>query len=164
MSAAAAVTKALIRRQLGTDAPTPLVEQAHREARTHYSAFMRDLPHGGDSVAQLVVVRATYAALLPQLMAKALAAGVESKAGRELLELAMRLDQRCERLAVTTLDIATRLAEVERRKPGASFPWLVANDEPTRPAEGVSNADDDEPHDTDDGAAAGPTEGEEDAP
>lgn len=133
--------RSFIRRSLGTDATTPVVERLFRESWTLHSAFLRELPFVGAQVTALSAARARWTALSSYYSNRAAELGLDTDAGRAALELAMRLDQRAERLCVTALDVATRLAVAARRAPsGAIPPWFVVDDSPPAPADGESES------------------------
>ncbi len=125
--------RSLIRRSLGTEATTPAVERLMREARALHTAFMRELPFAGAQVTSLSAARARWTALSAYYANRAAELGLESDEARAALELAMRLDQRAERLAVTCLDVATALARAQRRGP-AAVPWAVEAEATPTPA------------------------------
>lgn len=156
--------KAVIRRHLGREASTPVVEQLTRDVRVTCAALKADLPSDAPSVLLLVQARATWSVLQQHLTTLALDAGLTTDAGRGYLELAIKLDQRAERLAITSLDVATTLAEAERRKPTGGFPWLTSDEPPTSPAGASHAGDDSEPVDTDQSASAGHADSEDNEP
>lgn len=105
--------KAQLRRSLGRDATNPVVERLAREMRVLENGLRGDLPSARPSVLLLVQARATWTVLVPHLTTLALDAGVNTEAGRAYLELALKLDARAERLAITSLDLATTLADAD---------------------------------------------------
>jgi hypothetical protein len=120
----------LIRKSLGTEASTPLVERLVRETLVLHAGFMRELPFQGLQVNAPTAARAKWVAISAHVVNRALELGIETDKGRELLELALRLDQRAERLAVTALDMATRLAAAKpARRQGPSIWEASADDE-----------------------------------
>lgn len=86
-----------------------------REAWVLYTAFLRELPTDCASVRQLVAARARAAVLSARYARRAAELGLDTPEGAEAIQRATSLDQRAERLAVTSLDIATRLAASSRR-------------------------------------------------
>jgi len=133
--------KAQLRRNLGRDATNPLVERLAREVRVVENAVLRDLPSTAPSVLLLVQGLATWAVLRQQVTTLALDAGLTTPAGREYLELALKLDQRCERLAITSLDVATSLAEAERKRTPQAWPWLTQGIEPDDAADTTASVE-----------------------
>lgn len=105
-----------------------------------YRATLSTLPYQGPLTNPIAADNARSAVLSAHLASAALAAGVTTAKGRQLLELSLKLGQRAERTAVTLLDLTTRLAEAERKRNPQPFPWLDA-------------AEDDEDEDERDGAA-----------
>jgi hypothetical protein len=134
-----------IRKGLQPQASTPEVERVFRDAWGLHCQFMRELPFTGAQVSQPTAARARWAALSQYYVNRAAEVGLETDTGRQFIELAMRLDQRAERLAVTSFDLATKLAEATKRTP-ASVPWLTATPRPAdAPAEPDDSDTDDEP-------------------
>ena len=86
-----------------------------------FNAAVRDLPSDGPVVRSLAALYARHAAVSAYFNAKADGADLTSEAGAALLETALRHGQRVERLAVTMLDVATRLAKKDGRE-GSSPP------------------------------------------
>lgn len=109
----------LIRKSLGATVSTELVERLCREAWTLHLAFMRELPFDGAQVTALSAARARWTALASYFATRGAELGLETDKGQRALELSMRLDQRAERLAVTALDIATKLANAKASSGGA---------------------------------------------
>jgi hypothetical protein len=91
-----------------------------REAWRVFQALLKELPHTGAQVSCLVAARARSAVLSARFAVRAAELGLDTDAGRSALELSMKLDARAERLAVTSLDIATRLAASERKTSAAN--------------------------------------------
>jgi hypothetical protein len=120
-----ATTKKLLGRG-ATDADAIVVA---RDAVRLFHGTMRDLPSDGAVVRSLASMQARHAALFAFFTAKADAAGLDTIDGIKFAELASKHGQRAERLAVTMLDIATKMPRVERE---TIPPWmqLVDDDEP----------------------------------
>lgn len=106
----AAVAKMIGRELKGEAAPLA------RESFRMYRALLAELPHDGAQVSSLVASRARSAVVAARYFARAAELGLDTDEGRAALELSMRLDQRAERLAVTALDVATRLATADRKR------------------------------------------------
>lgn len=87
------------------------------EAYILFAAYLRDLPVDCASVRSLVAQRARAAVLAARYARRAAELGMDSDAGAKALTEAHRWDQRAERLAVTSLDVATRLAAAARARP-----------------------------------------------
>jgi hypothetical protein len=81
-----------------------------REAHRFYRAFLGDLPSDKASVRQLVASRALAAVLATHFARRAAEVGLDTDAGAEALKQAAVWDQRAERLAVTSWDLATKMA------------------------------------------------------
>jgi hypothetical protein len=103
--------KAAVRKLLGRGAAEGDVAIVARDAVRLFHGALRDLPSDGSVVRSLAALYGRHAAVSAYLNAKADEAGLQTEAGAALLESAMRHGQRVERLAVTMLDVATRLAK-----------------------------------------------------
>ena len=103
--------KHAVRKLLGKTASEGDVAVVAGDAVRLFNGAMRDLPSDGPVVRSLAALYARHAAVAAYLNAKADEAGVQTEPGAELLEVALRHGQRVERLAVTMLDIASRLAK-----------------------------------------------------
>ena len=115
--------KHAVSKLLGLASDNPDVMTVARDARRLFAGFLRDLPHDGQSVRDLVARRARHAAVEAYYVTKAAIAGLDTPEGQALDDRAMKHGMRAERLAVTSLDIATRLAA--KRPPDA--PTSLAN-------------------------------------
>ena len=103
--------KAILRRHV-TGALKGETEPLAREAWQLYQSMLRELPCDCASVRQLVAARARAAVLSARYALLAAERGYETDDGTAALEMSTKLCQRAERLAVTSLDISTRLAGV----------------------------------------------------
>jgi hypothetical protein len=92
------------------------MRQLTRESWRVYRAFMQELPHDGAQVSSLVASRARHSVLSAHLVGLAAEAGLSTEKGMKLLELSTKFDQRAERLCVTAMDVAERLAAAERQR------------------------------------------------
>lgn len=103
--------KAVIKRHLGPEAGGAEVESLYRDTKQLYGALLQDLPanHAAE-VQDLVARRARWSVLSARFAAKAAEVGLFADGSRGLLEMALKLDARAERLAVTARDEAERLA------------------------------------------------------
>lgn len=100
--------KRVLARQLGTDLAGEAGELG-RDAWVLYRALLSELPIDCASVRQLVAARARAAVLSARYARRAAETGLDTDEGVLALEMSVKLDARAERLAVTSLDIATRL-------------------------------------------------------
>ena len=107
--------RASIARMVGRDLQGEAAPLA-REAWRVYTALLAELPHTGAQVSSLVASRARSAVLSARYAARAAELGLDTEEGQRALTLSMQLDQRAERLAVTALDISTRLAVAARTR------------------------------------------------
>ena len=110
--------RAALARVLGRDLKGEVAPLA-RESWLTFQAMLKELPHTGAQVSALVAARARSTTLSARYAARAAELGLDTDEGMRALTLSMQLDARAERLAVTSLDIATKLAAADRkRKPG----------------------------------------------
>jgi hypothetical protein len=118
--------KAAVRKLLGRRAAEGDVAVVARDAVRLFNGAVRDLPSDAPTVRTLASLYARHAAVTAYFNVKADEAGLETEAGQAMLETALRHGQRVERLAVTMLDVATRLAKrrPEDDRPG---PWVEAS-------------------------------------
>lgn len=119
--------KRAIRSLAGPGISDPELHALAGDAGSLYRARLGELPHQGATVSAIVAEGARSSVLSARFAAKALELGLDTDAGMKALELSMRLGQRAERTSITALDVATKLAEAERRKP-QPWPWLVADE------------------------------------
>jgi hypothetical protein len=102
--------KRTIARMLGVDMHGEAGELA-RETWVLYRALLAELPYDSASVRQLVAARARAAVLAARYARRASEVGLDTKDGAAALAQSVALDLRAERLAVTSLDISSRLAK-----------------------------------------------------
>lgn len=106
-----------------------------RDADRLFCATLRDLPHDGTAVRTLLASHARHAALSAFWAARASELGLTSPAAIQASIRSAEHDKRAERLIVTTLDVATRLA-AQAAKAGTIFPdWTppVDSNDPPNP-------------------------------
>lgn len=109
--------KTSIRKQLGrVDGADSLAATVADDAWRIFCATVRDMPSDGPSVRGLLMQQAKQAALSSFWEGEAARRGLTTEAGIQASELAMKHGQRSERLLVTGLDIATRLAASKPRE------------------------------------------------
>jgi hypothetical protein len=87
-----------------------------RRAHRLFRAFLADLPVDCATVRSLVAQRARAATLADAYARRGAELGLDSPEGSAALAEALKWDQRAERLAVSSLDVATKLAAVGKRK------------------------------------------------
>jgi hypothetical protein len=109
--------KAIIRRQLGREATAPEVERLFRETKEIFSALVRAVGSSKPQVQDTLARRARWGVLSAHYAIRAAELGLETEDGKACLELALKLDQRVERLDVTALDLANRLGGDEPSNP-----------------------------------------------
>jgi hypothetical protein len=116
--------RSLLKRQLGADASTDEVEQLYRETMIQFRACLADLPsNDAAEVQDLTARRARWSVLSARYAAKAAEVGLFTEEGAKLIDVALKLDARAERLAVTARDEAER---VHAARPKARNPVLAA--------------------------------------
>lgn len=116
-----------VKRLLGRGASEETASGVARQAWGLYLAVMRDMPSDGTTVRMLAALQARHAALAAYFTDRAGELGLDTPAGTAALERATKDGQRAERLAVTALDVATKLAEAKPRSSTALPAWLVAD-------------------------------------
>jgi hypothetical protein len=112
--------KQAIRRMLGRDDAelSGVAASVANDAWRLYLAALKELPHTGTTVRALTARRARHEALEAFWSAQAIAK-LGTREGIEAEERATLHGQRAERLTVTSLDVAVRLAAAERARPSA---------------------------------------------
>ncbi len=124
--------KRAIARLLGRDVSDPVAVAVAHDAWTIFAACIRELPHDGPIVRGLVAQKARHDALAGFWAARAVEVGLTTDEGITAQTQATLHGQRAERLTVTALDVATKLAATRPRAPtAADTPWFV----PTPPKE-----------------------------
>lgn len=114
--------KQIIRKHLGPGAGSAEVEALYQDTRKLYAALLTDLPaNDAAEVQDLIARRARWSVLSARFAAKAAEAGLFDEKAQKLLETALKLDQRAERLAVTARDEAERLREARERAGGSDL-------------------------------------------
>lgn len=114
--------KALLKRQLGKHADDAEVQALYRETRIQFLAELARMPSKAPQVQRDLCARARWSALSARYVAQAAAIGLDSPEAQKLVELAMKLDARAERLGVTALDNSKRLADPNANK---TADWLL---------------------------------------
>lgn len=100
-----------IRKCLGMkEAPWEALTVA-RDARRVFSHLMSSLPCDAAPVRALAVIHARHVALNAYYTTKAEQAGLDTDRGLKLLDVADRQSQRAERVLVTCLDVAQKMAK-----------------------------------------------------
>jgi len=117
--------KAILRKHV-TGALKGEAEPLAREAWQLYQSLLSELPCDSPGVRQLVAARARAAVLSARYALLAAERGYGTEDGDAALELSTKLCQRAERLAVTSLDLSTKLAVVARRRKPADIHAEIA--------------------------------------
>lgn len=115
--------KASVRKMLGRGATSEQAVSIAREAWRMYLALLRGMPSDGPSVRLLVALQARHAVIAAYFTDRASELGLDTAAGASALDQASRHGQRVERLAVTSLDVATKLKGTRRGRD--LDPWFV---------------------------------------
>lgn len=111
--------KQLIKRHLGADAATEEVEQLYRDTMVLFRGCLAALPSSDAvEVQDLTARRARWSILSARFAAKAAEVGLFTEEATKLLEMALKLDARAERLAVTARDEAERLTKSRPQQSG----------------------------------------------
>lgn len=113
--------KASVRRLLGKGASNETAAKVARQAWKLYLALLRELPSDGPSVRVLAALEGRHAALAAYFTDRAGELSFDTEAGLLALDQATKHGQRAERLAVTCLDVATKL----KAKTGKAAPSAV---------------------------------------
>lgn len=109
--------KRAVAKLIGRAADDPAAVVVAGDAWKLYVAKLRELPHSGPTVRSLAAQGAREEALAAFWHTEASARGLTTTEGIAASDRAMRHGQRAERLAVTALDIATKLAAADATKP-----------------------------------------------
>ena len=116
--------KRIIRRYLGEGAASSeQVAALTSDTLTLFKAFKRVMASDAPQVQDTVARRARWGVLSAWFAMRAAELGLETEQGMAALEMALKLDARAERLDVTALDLADRLATPES---GSGNPILDA--------------------------------------
>ena len=102
--------KASIKKLLGRVADDAITVAIGRDAWRVYLATLRAMPSDGAPVRSLVALHARHVAVAGYFTNRAAEVGLDTKEGLAFLEIASHHGQRAERTAVTSLDVATKLA------------------------------------------------------
>jgi hypothetical protein len=120
--------KRAIAKMLGRTVEDPIAQAVADDAWRLFTATVRELPSDGPTVRGLAASRARHAALEAFWSTQAVGLGLTTVEGIAADERATKHGQRAERLAVTMLDVSTRMAKTRPTKAGDT-PWLVPDDE-----------------------------------
>lgn len=115
--------KASVKKLLGRSATEGTALIVQRDAWRVYLATLRALPSDAAPVRSLVALHARHVAVAGYFTDLGAEKGLDTPEGLACLDIASKHGQRAERLAVTALDIATKLAVSDRGK-SAPAPWL----------------------------------------
>ncbi len=133
--------KQAIVKMLGRDVDDPAALAVSADAWRLFAASMREMPSDGPTVRSLVALRCRHEALAAYWHARAVDMGLDTDAGIAATEQATKHGQRAERLAVTSIDIAVRMAKSRPTKQTLP-PWFVE-----APADAMTQDEpSDEPH------------------
>lgn len=116
--------RAIVRKQLGSDATSAEVESVYRDTLAMFNACLAELPAKDSPAVQDLVARwARWSVLSARYATQAAAVGLYTAEGQKLLETSIKLDARAERLQVTARDEAER---THRARPGTQQNSLLA--------------------------------------
>lgn len=119
--------KASLKKLLGPGSNEPEALIVHADAKQVCVATMRSMPCDLPAVRSLVALHARHVAVAGFFTVKASAVGLETEKGLAFLQVASDHGQRAERLIVTALDVASKLAKANAKTADAS-PWLEPQD------------------------------------
>lgn len=106
--------KQALRKMLGKGATDVEAIAVADDAWRLFVGALAELPHDGQNVRALVMRKARHEALSAYWSARASLLGLSSVAGIEAEDRATAHGQRAERLTISAIDVATRLAKVRR--------------------------------------------------
>lgn len=116
--------KRIIKRYLGEgSANSEVVEQLTKDTLHLFAAFRRAIGSDAPQVQDTIARRARWGVLSAHYALRAAEVGLGTEEGDRLLEMALKLDARAERLDVTALDLANRLLPPPAAEPNGG--WLT---------------------------------------
>jgi hypothetical protein len=119
----------------GVELQSDVARKVSRTAYRYFRSFLRDLPIDCATTRALVAQRARAAALADFYGLRAAELELTSEQAIEAAAQALKWSQHAERLAVTTLDIATRLTKAVRaRKPIDAHAEVARRFAPPKPS------------------------------
>ena len=123
--------KLAIAKVLGRAAEDPIACAVAADAWKLYAAALREMPDDGPTVRGLVALRARHEVLAAFWHHHAAVVGLVTPEGIAAQEQATKHGQRAERLAVTALDVASKLAAAKRARTDDNddMPWLMPAEE-----------------------------------
>lgn len=117
-------------KMLGRHDTDPVAQAVSDDAWKLFSAAIREMPSDGATVRSLVAIKARHEALMAFWCTEAARVGLATPEGIAAQDQATKHGMRAERLAVSAIDIATRLARSKAKGGDASSIWMVEdNDE-----------------------------------
>jgi hypothetical protein len=127
--------KRAIVKMLGRDIDDPTALAVAADAWRLFCASIREMPSDGPTVRSLVALRCRHEALAAFFHARAAENGLDSAEGIKATDIATKHGQRAERLAVTSIDVAARLAHARESRDSHATPWLLpASPAPAAPS------------------------------
>lgn len=114
--------KQAIAKILGLRSSDTVVAVVGKDAARVMGVVLRDMPTDAPTVRNLVAMLARHSAIGAYANVRADELGLDTIDGRAWLELGLRHFARAERLTVTALDVATRMA-VARKNAGDAMPF-----------------------------------------
>lgn len=109
--------KQALRKMLGKGATDVEAIAVSDDAWRLFVGALHEMPHDGQNVRALLMRKARHEAMSAYWSAKASLVGLATEEGIAAEELATQHGQRAERLTVTALDVATKLAGAKQPKP-----------------------------------------------
>ncbi len=132
-----------VRRLLGPAANDATIAGIQSASLSLYSSLMRSMPCQAVQVRSLVALQARHTALCAYWTEYAVKVGLDSESGIAALERASRDGQRAERLAVTSLDVASKLAKTAPKR-GKSIIDIINERADAREAQDAANGTNEE--------------------
>lgn len=149
--------KRAIGKMLPSDVADPIARAVADDAWRLFVAYVRDMPSDGPTVRALLMRKAWHEAMAGFWTAQSLEMGMATEAGIEAQDQATKHGVRAERLAVTALDIATKLVRTKPDDDDAA-PWLARGGKPAALPPAVESLLDPAPSSPPSDAAAAPEE------
>lgn len=119
--------RAALRKMIARETKDPLARAVADDAWKIFAANVAELPSSGSIVRGLLLRKARHEALSAFWEMQATAKGLATPEGIEAQEMAMKHGQRAERLAVTAIDVATKL-KTETKTGDAAPSWFEKPD------------------------------------
>jgi hypothetical protein len=124
--------KQLIKRYLGSEATGAETEALTKDTLAMFRSLCKSMGSEEPAVQDTLARRARWGVLSARYALRAAELGLDTPAGMKALDLALKLDQRCERLDVTALDLANKLQRPEDPRAALSPFFTTESEEPNK--------------------------------